>query len=185
MIDGVVDTEVAVVNTVVLLHVDRLVLSIVLHKVERKLLFDLLGIDSGRNLGLTLVEHRQHGIIYIVIEEDDALLGRADKVRNKGVGIEDLPVEEDSLGGSNIFLVETFENLGNLIVVLCQVRRHLQLVMFNHFQPLKHLCIGGYEVVHSHKSIHYFHTDINGGFAVENRCKHCHSLLGEDVRKRR
>jgi hypothetical protein len=94
-----------VVNTVVLLHVDSLVLSIMLRKVERKLLLDLLGIDGGRNLsfadvalarqnervpfalalrnvGLALVEHRQHGIIYIVIEEDDALLGRADEVGN-------------------------------------------------------------------------------------------------------
>ena len=50
MIDGVVDTQVAVVNTVVLLHVDGLVLSIMLRKVERKLLLDLLCVDGGRNL---------------------------------------------------------------------------------------------------------------------------------------
>ena len=99
MIDGVVDAEVAVVNTVVLLHVDRLVLGVVLREVERKLLFDLLGVDGGRHLGLTLVEHRQHGIVYIVVEEDDALLGRADEVGNKGVSIENLTVEEDAFHG--------------------------------------------------------------------------------------
>ena len=144
MIDGVVDTQVAVVNTVVLLHIDGLVLSIMLRKVERKLLLDLLCVDGGRNLGLALVKHRQHGIIYIVIEEDDALFGRADEVGNKGVGIENLTVEEDTLGGSGVLLVEPFEDFRNLMVILRQVGRHFQLMMFDDLQPLKHLCIGGY-----------------------------------------
>ena len=97
MIDRVVYAKVAVVNTVVLLHIDSLVLSIMFRKVERKLLLDLLGVDGGRNLGLALVEHSQNGIVHIVIEEDDALLGRADEVGNKSVGIENLSVEENSL----------------------------------------------------------------------------------------
>ena len=97
MIDGVVDAEVSVVNPVELLHLDGLVLCVVLFEVEQKLLLDLLGVDGGRHLSLALVEHRQHGIVDIVVEENDALLGRADEVGNKSVGIEDLPIEEDAL----------------------------------------------------------------------------------------
>lgn len=68
MVDGVVDAEVAVVNLVELLHLDGLVLRIVLFEVERKLLLDLLGVDGGRHLGITLVKHRQHGVVDIIIK---------------------------------------------------------------------------------------------------------------------
>lgn len=93
MIDRVVYAKVAVVNAVVLLHIDGRVLGIVFRKVERELLRNTLGVDGGRNLGLALVEHSQNGIVHIVIEEDDALLGRADEVGNKSVGVENLTVE--------------------------------------------------------------------------------------------
>ena len=194
MIDGVVDAEVAVVYLVVYLHVDGLILRVrssssrgipVLFEVERKLLLDLLGVDGGRHLRLALVEHRQHGIIDIVVEQHNTLLGRADEVGNKSVGIENLPVEEDALCRGGVLLVESFEDFSNLIVVLCQVGRHLQLMMLNDLQSLKHLCIGGYEMTHSHKCIHDFYADINGCIAMKNRCQHGHSLLGENVRKRR
>ena len=68
MIYRIIDAEVAVVNTVVLLHFDGLVLCVVLREVERELLRDFLGIDGSRNIHPPLVEHHQHGIIYIVIE---------------------------------------------------------------------------------------------------------------------
>ena len=59
-------------------------------KVERELLRDALGVDGGSYFRLALVEHRQNGIVDIVVEEDDVLFGRADEVGDKGVGIEDL-----------------------------------------------------------------------------------------------
>ena len=115
-------------NPVKLLHVDGLVLGVVFRKVERELLCDALGVDGGsyisfadvtlarrnervpfalalRNFGLAFVEHRQHGIINIVVKKDDALLGRAYEVGNKGVGIENLTVEEDALCGSVVFVI--------------------------------------------------------------------------------
>ena len=82
MIDGIVDAEETVVDFVELFHLDGSVLGVVLLKVERELLLDLLGVDGGGDFLPLLVEHRQHGIIYIVVEEDDALLGRADEVGN-------------------------------------------------------------------------------------------------------
>ena len=97
MIDGIVDAEETVVNLVVEPHLDGLVLGVVLLKVERELLLDLLGVDGGGDFLPSLVEHRQHGVVHIVVEQHDALLCRADKVGNKGVGVENLPVEEDAL----------------------------------------------------------------------------------------
>ena len=97
VIDGAVDAEETVVDFVELFHLDGLVLGIVLLKIERELLLDLLGVDGGGDFLPSLVEHRQHGVVHIVVEQYDAFLGRADKVGNEGVGIEDLPIEEDAL----------------------------------------------------------------------------------------
>lgn len=97
MVDSIVDAEETVVDFVELFHLDGLVLGVVLLKVERELLLDFLGVDGGRDFLPSLVEYRQHGVVHIVVEQHDAFLGRADEVGNKGVGVEDLPVEEDPL----------------------------------------------------------------------------------------
>ena len=88
MIDGVVDAEEAVVDLVELFHLNGLVLGVMLLKVERELLFDFLCVDGSSDFLLTLVEHCQHSVVHIVVEQYDAFLGRADKVGNEGVGIE-------------------------------------------------------------------------------------------------
>ena len=84
MIDGIVDAEETVVDFVELFHLDGLVLGVrssssrgipVLLKVERELLFDFLCVDGGRDFLPSLVEHRQHGVVHIVIEQNDAFLG--------------------------------------------------------------------------------------------------------------
>ena len=80
MVDGIVDAEETVVDFVELFHLDGLVLGVMLLKVERELLLDLLGVDGGRDFLPSLVEHRQHGVVHIVVEQYDAFLGRADKV---------------------------------------------------------------------------------------------------------
>ena len=74
MVDSIVYAKVAVVDTVELFYVDGLVLDVVFRKVERELLLDFFGVDGGCHLGAPLVEHRQHGIIDIVVEKYDALL---------------------------------------------------------------------------------------------------------------
>ena len=97
MVNGVIDAKVAVVDPVKLLHIYGLVLCVVLRKVERQLLLNFLCVDGGRHFGPTLVKHRQHSIINIVVEKDDTLFRRADEVGNKSVGVENLSVEEDAL----------------------------------------------------------------------------------------
>ena len=120
-----------VVDFVELFHLDGLVLGVrssssrdipVLLKVERELLLDFLGVDGGRDFLPSLVEHRQHGVVHIVVEQHDAFLGRADEVGNKGVGVEDLPVEEDPLRWllAGIKATEDFVDalVGNYLVLL-------------------------------------------------------------------
>ena len=135
MIDGIVDAEETVVNLVELFHLDGLVLGVVLLKVERELLLDLLGVDGGGDFLPSLVEHRQHGVVHIVVEQYDAFLGRADKVGNEGVGIEDLPVEEDAL----LRLLAGFEQLEDTVNPFVG----FYLMIFNIGETLEHLFIYG------------------------------------------
>lgn len=79
MVDGVVDAKETVMHFVERLHLDGLVLDVVLLKVERELLLDLLGVDGGGDFLPSLVEHRQHGVVNIIVEQHDAFLGRADE----------------------------------------------------------------------------------------------------------
>lgn len=90
MIDGAVYTEEAVVDFVEGLHLDGLILGVMFLNVQRELLLDLLGVDGGGNFLAAFVEHRQHSIIDIVVEQHDAFLGRADEVGDEGVGVKDL-----------------------------------------------------------------------------------------------
>lgn len=132
MIDGVVDAEEAVVDLVELFHLNGLVLGVMLLKVERELLFDFLCVDGSRDFLPSLVEHCQHSVVHIVrstssrgipVEQYDAFLGRADKVGNEGVGIEDLPVEEDALdrrqrgADEEVYLLVMFCQLPSVAVV--------------------------------------------------------------------
>lgn len=55
MIDGIVDAKETVVDLVEPFHLDGLVLGVMLLKVERELLLDLLGVDGGGNLLLVLL----------------------------------------------------------------------------------------------------------------------------------
>ena len=164
MVDSIVDAEETVVDFVELFHLDGLVLGVVLLKVERELLLDFLGVDGGRDFLPSLVEHRQHGVVHIVVEQHDAFLGRADEVGSKGVGVEDLPVEEDPLRWllAGIKATEDFVDalVGNYLVLL------------DVFKTLEDGGIGNEEMTHGHKSVHDLDADINGSIAVKNRRKH-------------
>ncbi len=147
MIDGVVDAEEAVVDLVEWLDIDGLVLGVVLGKVERELLLYLLGIDGGRNPIASFVEHRQHSVVHIVVEQHDAFLGRAYKVGDEGVGVEDLSVEEDALRWL-LASIETTEHLVDALVSVGLMCSQLQLMMLNHLKSLEYLCIGGKKMTH-------------------------------------
>jgi len=177
MIDGIVDAEETVVDLVEPFHLDGLVLGVMLLKVERELLLDLLGVDGGRDFLPSLVEHRQHGVVHIIVKQHDTLLGRADEVRNEGVGVEDLPVEENAL----LRLLTCIKATKDLIDALVGN----DLVLFDVFKTLEDGRIGNEEMTHGDKCIHDLDADINGSIAVKNRRKHRYPLLGEGVWERR
>lgn len=133
MIDGAVYTEEAVVDFVEGLHLDGLILGVMFLNVQRELLLDLLGVDGGGNFLAAFVEHCQHSIIDIVVEQHDAFLGRADEVGDEGVGIEDLPVEEDAL----LRLLAGFEQLEDTVNPFVG----FYLMIFNIGESLEHLFI--------------------------------------------
>ena len=181
MVDSIVDAEETVVDFVVELCLDGLVLGVVLLKVERELLFDFLCVDGSRDFLPSLVEHRQHSVVHIVVEQYDAFLGRADKVGNEGVGIEDLPVEEDAL----LRLLAGFEQLEHFfdpVVGVGLMSGLLQLMVFNHLQPLEHLCVGGKEVAHGGKHAHYLNIHLNGCPGTQHAAEHRDTILHKDVR---
>lgn len=96
MIDGVVNTEKAVVGVLELINGDRLVLRIVALYVECKLLRDAARIDLCAHPVGAFVEQGQHPVVHVVVEQNDAAFGTTDKVADKGVGIKDLSVVEDA-----------------------------------------------------------------------------------------
>ena len=96
-IDHIVDNQEAVV--IVQASVDRnwgVLLIVALH-IELLLLGELTGIDGGRNIGIAITEHRQGIYVDVVVYKDDGMLRLPDETDNLGIGIEDLPVVEDTL----------------------------------------------------------------------------------------
>ncbi len=97
MIHRVIDAEEAVVGVLERIDVDGAVLRIVSLQVEGELLGDGACVNLCAHPVGTFVEEGQHRVVNIVVEQDDAALGTADKVTDKGVGVKDLPVVEDAL----------------------------------------------------------------------------------------
>ena len=76
--------------------IDGRVLVIMLVKVKLQLRCNLLCIDCGRHTRIAFAQHKQHGIIDIVVNQKKGFSGRPDKVCSKLVGIEYLSVIEDT-----------------------------------------------------------------------------------------
>lgn len=76
--------------------IDGRVLVIVFVKVKLKLCRNLLRINSGRHTRIAFAQHKQYGIIDIVVYQKKGFSGRSDKVYSKLVGIEYLSVIEDT-----------------------------------------------------------------------------------------
>ena len=97
MINGVVDTEEAVVSVLELVNGNSLVLCVMSLQVEGELLSDAAGVNLRTNSIGSLVKHGQHRVIHIIVEQDNATFGTSDEVVDKGVGIENLSIVEDAL----------------------------------------------------------------------------------------
>ena len=95
-IDHIVDNEKAVVVSLAVIDSDGGILLVMTLHVELLLLRELAGVDGGRDVGISIAEHRQGIDIDVIVDKDDGCLGLFDKADDMGVGIEDLPVVEDA-----------------------------------------------------------------------------------------
>ena len=99
-VDHIVDNEEAVVVTLAVIDSDGGILLVMTLDVKLELshiLRLLTSVDGGRDVVITIAEHRQGIDVDVVIYEDDGCLGLFDKADDMDIGIEDLPVVEDAL----------------------------------------------------------------------------------------
>ena len=91
-VDHIIDDEEAVVITLAYIYYNRCILLVMTLHVELLLLRELAGVDSGRDVGISIAEHRQGIDVDVIVDKDDGCLGLFDKADDMGVCIEDLPV---------------------------------------------------------------------------------------------
>ena len=53
-------------------------------------------VDGGRDFGISLAQHRQRGLVDVVVDEDDGAFRLFDEADNLHVSVEDLAIEEDA-----------------------------------------------------------------------------------------
>ena len=97
VIDLIIDEQEAVVRLAELMDADDGVLAVVTLNVQLQLLADVLGIDGSTDVGCSLVEQGEHGVVDIVVDEGNGFSGFAHEVGDETVGIEYLSVIEDAL----------------------------------------------------------------------------------------
>ena len=95
-VDHIIDNEEAVVITLAYIYYNRCILLVMTLHVELLLLRELTGVDGGRDVGITIAEHRQGIDVDVIVDKDDRCLGLFDEVDDMHIGIEDLPVVEDA-----------------------------------------------------------------------------------------
>ena len=79
-----------------LADIDRFVLRIMTLQIQRKLLGYLRGINRDLYSGNTLGEKCQHGVIYVIIDQDKRRCSRTDQVGYELVSIEQLTIVENT-----------------------------------------------------------------------------------------
>ena len=75
---------------------NRRILLVMALQIQLLLLIQLSCVDGGSDIGITLTEHCQCGLVDVVINKHNGLLGLFDEVRNLYVSIEDLAIVEDA-----------------------------------------------------------------------------------------
>ena len=96
-IDRIVDDEETVVVLLTDVDGDGRILLVMALYVELLLLGELTGVDSGRDVGCAMAQHRQGIDVNVVVDERDGTLRLFDEVDDMGISIEDLSVVEDAL----------------------------------------------------------------------------------------
>ena len=95
-VDHIIDNEKAVVVSLTVTDCDGGILLVMTLHVELLLLRELACVYGGRDVGITIAEHRQGIDIDIIVDKDDGCIGLFDEADDVSIGIEDLSVVEDA-----------------------------------------------------------------------------------------
>ena len=69
-VDHIIDDEEAVVIPLTYIYYNRCILLVMTLHIELLLLGELAGVDGGRDVGVTIAEHRQGIGVDVVVDED-------------------------------------------------------------------------------------------------------------------
>ena len=96
MVNGIVNDQKPVVDTISLLNIDDGILAIVAVHIQFELTGNSFGDNSGVYIGIAFRKCYQHRFIEIIVNQDYPLLRRFDEIGNKNVSVKDLAVVENA-----------------------------------------------------------------------------------------
>ena len=125
MVNRLVDAQESVVRFVELLNLDGRVLCVVFLEIKRQLARDILCQYGSLHAFLALVQHRQHAVINIIINQYDSFLRSTNQVIHKRICVKNLSIEENmpSCGGSDVRTKKSI--FSSVLATLCSKRSNL------------------------------------------------------------
>jgi len=167
-------------DTWVGMDLDCWVLSVVFLEVEFELAADFFREEGGANRRAAFGEEEQHGLVEVIVDEDDRFFGSADGRGGECVSVEDLAVEEDAMGGG--CALQVLKRIEEGVETLVGIRNMTELPDFYGFDFLEKMTVLEEHTAHFHKCLNDSNADSDGCGAVEHCREHGHSLLGEGER---
>jgi len=130
--------------------------------------------DGRRSLG----QHEQDGFVHVVIHEHDGFPGLLEEGSGEGVGVENLPVEEDALAPwLGVMALQSRKNLLELLV-------GENLPAFDVIQSLENPCMVEDEFAHRDKGTHDLDADFHGPFTPQYRSERGNAFFREGIGQR-
>lgn len=162
--DGFVDNEETVVRISEGFYSDRRVLLVVLFEIKGELLGQLFGIDRSGYVLFTFGKEGEYGVVDVVIDQNDAFLGLANKAGNKAVRIVDLTVVKDAFAGR----FGGLEGVKNTVEVFFSFDLKGELPLFHRIEACEDAGIVLQEVPHLDESIDDLNADFDGGVTAQD-----------------
>ncbi len=80
MVNGIINDQKSVVETISLLNIDDRILAVVAVQIQLELVGNCLGDNFGYHVGFPFGKCHQHRFIEIIVNQDDPLLRRFDEM---------------------------------------------------------------------------------------------------------
>lgn len=106
----------------------RLILRIMFGDIHIDMRQQQFGIDLSHYAFVAFVQHLQHAIIYIVVNQYNLILCLAYAIIDKDVSIKHLPIVEDALCRLDATIIQTSEDFFEAVIGFSQTVRQLFLM---------------------------------------------------------